>query len=96
MLHLDPWQTLQSGVVRLAAKQTCQKGQCILGWKRNKGRQQSGMKYSFDVQKMKHVYLNASKLKLKHVAGCRLDKDSRKQLCAGFHLVGVETILNFS
>lgn len=41
---------------------------------------------------MTHVYLDTSKLKLKHVAGGRLDKDSRKQLCAGFHLVGVDTI----
>lgn len=36
MLHLDPWQALESGVVPLAAKQTCRKGQCILVWKRNK------------------------------------------------------------
>lgn len=38
-----------------------------------------------------HVYLDTSKLELKHVAGGGLDKDSRKQLCVGFYLVSVET-----
>lgn len=41
---------------------------------------------------MMHVYLDTSKLKLKHVAGGGLDKDGGKQFCAGFHLVCVETI----
>lgn len=40
---------------------------------------------------MMHVYLDTSELELKHMTGGGLDKDSRKQPCVGFHLVGVET-----
>lgn len=36
------------------------------------------------------VHLDASQLKLEHVARGRFDKHSRKQLCTGFHLMSVQ------